>query len=96
MILKHKILILGSSLVGMGVGSLGLGVAHAQTVAPPAAVTTAGHTSTLPGSAEGPKAAAGVESDGPGGHQDANGADVQSGGGHQDANGSDVATGGGA
>ena len=94
MILKHKILIFGSSLVGMGVGSLGLGVAHAQTTTPPAAVTTAGHSSAVTGTADGPESAAGVESDGPGGHQDANGADVQSGGGHQDANGSDVTTGG--
>ncbi len=96
MILKHKVLIFASSLVGMGVGSLGLGVAHAQTTAPPAAVTTAGHASAVTVAADGPEAAAGVESDGPGGHQDANGANVQSGGGHQDANGSDVTTGGGA
>ncbi|MDE3207182.1 MAG: hypothetical protein KGQ66_23505 [Acidobacteriota bacterium] len=97
MILKHKILIFGSSLVGMGVGSLGLGVAHAQTTTPPAAVTTAGHTSASTGAVDSPEvAAAAVESDGPGGHQDANGANVQSGGGHQDANGSDVSTGGGA
>lgn len=96
MILKHKALIVASSLVGMGVGSLGLGVAHAQTTTPPAAVTTAGHTSAVTGAADGPEAAAGVEPDGPGGHQDPNGADVQSGGGHQDANGSDLTAGGGA
>lgn len=96
MTLKHKFLIFASSLVGMGAGSLGLGVAHAQTATHPAAVATAEHSGSVTKAPDGPEAAVGVESDGPGGHQDADGLNVQSGGGHQDANGTDATTGGGA
>ena len=95
MILKQKILIGAASLVGMGIGSLGLGVAHAQTTNPPPVTQTLTQSSPSSGvdSAESPATA---ESDGPGGHQDPNGVDVNSGGGHQDPNGTDSQSGGGA
>lgn len=76
MVLKHKVLIFASSLVGMGVGSLGLGIAHAQTTTNPPAVTqTANQTSGGADSPEAP-AKASAETDGPGGHQDPNGVNV--------------------
>lgn len=75
MILKHKILVGAASLVGMGIGSLGLGVAHAQTNPPsPPAVSSVTQSGTGADAAE---AVTSPESDGPGGHQDPNGVDVQ-------------------
>ncbi|MCU4186412.1 hypothetical protein K6U06_18740 [Acidiferrimicrobium sp. IK] len=73
MILKQKILVGVTALAGMGIGSLGVGVAHAQTPPPPAPAARG----VLAPASSAPEAAAGVESDGPGGHQDPNGVDVQ-------------------
>lgn len=71
MLLKQKLMIGATALFGMGVGSLGLGVAHASTGStnPPAV-----HASVT----DGPEVAgASTEPDAPGGHQDLNNADVQ-------------------
>lgn len=75
MILKQKLLVGAASLVGMGIGSLGLGVAHAQTnpTSPPA-VSSVTRSGT---GADAPEAVTSHKSDGPGGHQDANGVNVQ-------------------
>lgn len=76
MILKQKLLIGAASLVGVGIGSLGLGVAHAQSnpSSPPivSSVTQSGTSTDAPETAVSTK-----ETDGPGGHQDSNGVDVQ-------------------
>ena len=81
--LRTKILIAASLLVGMGVGSVGLGTAHAQApVSPPAHNESASQStvSDQPGTSE-MQRTAGAETDGPGGHQDPDGVDVQAGGG---------------
>lgn len=74
MILKQKIMIGATALFGMGIGSLGLGVAHAQTNTTP---KPAVHSVVNSSSADPAESATSAESDGPGGHQDPNGVDVQ-------------------
>lgn len=73
MILKQKVMIGATGLLGMGIGSLGLGVAHAQTNTTP---KPAAHAVANPNTVD-PAETASATSDGPGGHQDLNGANVQ-------------------
>ncbi len=83
--LTQKLAIGATSLGGLAIGSLGLGIAHAQTTAPraPAPVVSTpaavGGNQTAP-TAETPDAPeVGATADAPGGHQDPPGANVQSG-----------------
>ena len=93
MILKQKILVGAATLVGMGIGSVGLGVAHAQTntTSTPAVQGPAAQSVVNSSSADPAETATSAESDGPGGHQDANGVDVQYGSqSGPDTGGSDI------
>ena len=74
--LAQKLAVGATGLVGLGIGSLGLGVAHAQTVTHtnPASVVT---SPTSKGGADLPETATSTESDGPGGHHDPPGANAQ-------------------
>ncbi len=71
----QKLAVGAAGLVGLGMGSFGLGVgfaapAHSSVTQPPAANSQANNQPATDSSAE---------SDGPGGHQDPPGVDVQSG-----------------
>lgn len=72
----QKLVVGVTALVGLGVGSLGLGFAHASP-APPTPVSSV--TAEVGGSSEPLGTPSSVESDGPGGHQDVPGANVESG-----------------
>lgn len=77
--LVQKLAVGGIGLVGAGIGSLGLGVAYAQT---PASSSTASTVVAHQGSQVAPdraKVVTAKESDAPGGPQDLGGANVQSG-----------------
>lgn len=74
MVLKQRIVVGATALVGMGIGSIGLGVAHAETNPAP---NVGVHTTLDTSSPEPAETVTSAESDGPGGHQDPNGIDVQ-------------------